>query len=149
LDPGSRICAFILETGFIALRRFFIYGFFQGLSHRRDSGSFEDRTSQPPFELSGPLVQQHVQTGHNGAPGISGGFGKRGPSGAVNYVHYGHFGFEKRVERDGGGFAVLQPYRSALDDYVKVSYNFWQSFQRNEIAFDLPGQNPAPLDAPV
>ena len=73
LDPGSRICAFIFETDFMVLRRFFIYGFFQGLSHRRDGGSFEDRTFQPPFELSGPLVQQHVQTGHHRTPCVPGG----------------------------------------------------------------------------
>src|SRR5208337_3092420 len=97
LDPGSRICAFIFETGFIVLRRCFIYGFFQGLSHRRDGVSFEDRTSQPPFDLSSPLVQQHVQTGHNRAPCVPGGSGKGGPSGAVDYVHHGHFGFEKGV----------------------------------------------------
>src|SRR5208337_2062485 len=93
LEPGSRICAFIFETGFIVLRRFFIYGFFQGLSHRLDGRSFKYDASQPPFELSGSLVQQHVQTGDNRAPGVPGGSGKGGPSGAVNYVHYGHLWF--------------------------------------------------------
>ena len=81
LDPGSRICASIFETGLIALRRFFIYSFFQGLSHRGDGGSFENRKSQPPFDLSGPLVQQHLKAGNNPAPGV--------PAALENAVHRG------------------------------------------------------------
>ena len=149
-DPGRRISDAIFDAGLMSLTRFFIVrGFFQGFSHRGDNGIFRDGAPEPPLELGGPLVEKHIQSGYDPAPGLCRGHGKGGLSGAVNYIHYGHFGLEKRIG-DNLGLAVFSKSdRSALDDNIEVGAGFFEGIERNKITPELLGQVLASLHASI